>query len=105
MPYHITDWTYLLPLVKVVDALNLNMEHKARNFESPFLAALFLLNNFQFLLKSLKKWVHPFIGSFEIMHCKYSNSKLLSLLEDALSNIEDHYTGVVIQQGQAYQKV
>ena len=38
--------------VRVLDALSLNMEHKARNFESTYLAALFLLNNYQFVLKT-----------------------------------------------------
>ncbi len=38
--------------VRVLDALNLNLEHKARNFESPHLAALFLLNNFKFVHKT-----------------------------------------------------
>jgi len=41
----------------VVDALNLNMEHKSRNYESPSLAALFLFNNYQFILKSFTRLV------------------------------------------------
>ena len=41
--------------VRALDALNLNMEHKARNFESPYLAALFLLNNFHFVHKSFSQ--------------------------------------------------
>lgn len=42
-------------VVRALDALNLNMEHKARNFESPYLAALFLLNNFHFVHKTFSQ--------------------------------------------------
>ncbi len=41
--------------VRVVDALNFNMEHKAKNFESPYLAAIFLLNNFHFVHKTFSQ--------------------------------------------------
>lgn len=74
-------------LVRVLDALNLNMEHKARNFESSFLAAIFLLNNFHFVHKTFSQ-----------------NDQLLSLLEEAFPDIENHYSGLVMQQGRAYQR-
>lgn len=56
--YYKIIWVSLLSsVVRVLDALNLNMEHKARNFESICLAALFLLNNFQYVLKTFSQWV------------------------------------------------
>ena len=53
---HVMLWEPL-PAVRVLDALNLNMEHKARNFESSFLAAIFLLNNFHFVHKTFSQYV------------------------------------------------
>ena len=41
--------------VRVLDALNLNMENKAKNYESPHLAAIFLLNNFHFVHKTFSQ--------------------------------------------------
>ncbi len=43
--------------VQVFNALNLNMENKAHNYESPFLAAIFLLNNFHFMHKTFKRYI------------------------------------------------
>lgn len=74
-------------LVRVLDALNFNMEHKAKNFESPYLAAIFLLNNFHFVHKMFSQ-----------------NDELLSLLEEAFADIETHYSGLVMHQGRAYQR-
>ena len=39
-------------IVQVIDALSLNMEMKSRTYESPVLAALFLMNNFHFIKSS-----------------------------------------------------
>lgn len=74
-------------LVRVVDALNFNMEHKAKNFESPYLAAIFLLNNFHFVHKTFSQ-----------------NDQMLNLLEEAFADIENHYSGLVMQQGRAYHR-
>lgn len=47
---------FLLPpspsLERVLDALGLNLENKARSYESPFLAAIFLMNNYHFIHKA-----------------------------------------------------
>jgi len=37
---------------RVLDALGLNLENKARSYESPFLAAIFLMNNYHFIHKA-----------------------------------------------------
>lgn len=42
-------------LVRVLDALNLNMENKARSYESPQLASLFLMNNYHFIHKTFTR--------------------------------------------------
>ena len=43
-------------LTRVVDALNLNMESKARSYEHPQLASLFLLNNYHFIHKTFTRY-------------------------------------------------
>ena len=48
---------FLCPTVRVVDALSLNLENKARSYETPNLAAVFLLNNFQFIHKTFTRYV------------------------------------------------
>lgn len=73
--------------VDVLNALNLNMENKARSYESPFLAAIFLLNNFHFIHKTFTK-----------------NSHMLRLLEGFYSEVQSHYEGVIQQQIHAYQR-
>ena len=44
-----------IPTVRVLDALNINMENKARSYESPFLAAVFLMNNYHFIHKTFTR--------------------------------------------------
>jgi len=72
---------------RVLDALGLNLENKARSYESPFLAAIFLMNNYHFIHKA-------FTG----------NDLMLSLLEIVFENAEDHYNNLVSQQGRLYQR-
>lgn len=73
--------------VDVLNVLNLNMENKARSYESPFLAAIFLINNFHFIHKTFTK-----------------NSQMLSLLEGVFGEVQSHYEGVIQQQIHAYQR-
>ena len=63
------------------------MENKARSYESTFLAAIFLLNNFHFIHKTFTK-----------------NSHMLCLLEGVYAEIQSHYEGVIQQQIHAYQR-
>ena len=73
--------------VDVLNVLNLNMENKARSYESPFLAAIFLINNFHFIHKTFTK-----------------NTQMLSLLEGVFGEVQSHYEGVIQQQIHAYQR-
>ena len=80
----------VLPLNIVVDVLNklnLNMENKARSYESSHLAAVFLLNNFHFIHKTFMK-----------------NSHMLRLLEGIYSEVQTHYEGIIQQQIHVYQR-
>ena len=44
------DFIFLIILlVQTLNVLTLNMEQKSRNYESPVLAAVFLLNNYSFI--------------------------------------------------------
>ena len=63
------------------------MENKGRSYESSFLAAIFLLNNFHFIHKTFTK-----------------NSHMLRLLEGVYSDVQNHYEGVIQQQMHAYQR-
>jgi hypothetical protein len=63
------------------------MEHKARNYESPSLASIFLVNNFHFILKTF-----------------FNNSLMLRLLEGVYSDIQTHFEGVIQEKIHAYQR-
>ena len=84
--------SYIRPLAfadagGVLDVLNMNMEHKARNYESPSLAAIFLINNFHFILKTF-----------------VNNSLMLRLLEGVYADIQTHFEGVIQEKIHAYQR-
>ena len=58
--YHCVELLYMSLaafslVVQVIDALSLNMEMKSRTYESPVLAALFLMNNFHFIKSSFMR--------------------------------------------------
>ena len=71
----------------VVDVLSINMENKARNYESPSLAAIFLVNNFHFVHKTFT-----------------NNSLMLRLLEGVYAEIQTHFEGVIQEKIHAYQR-
>ena len=47
----------LLLIERVLGALGLNLELKARVYEAASLSALFLLNNYHYILKALQRFV------------------------------------------------
>lgn len=71
----------------VLDVLNMNMEHKARNYESPSLSAIFLVNNFHFIHKTFM-----------------NNTLMLRLLEGVYADIQTHFEGVIQEKIHAYQR-
>ena len=48
-------WLYLCNAERVLGALGLNLELKARVYEAPTLCALFLLNNYNYIVKALQR--------------------------------------------------
>ena len=61
----------IVSAVGVLDTLNLNMDHKAKSFESPFLAGLFLLNNFQYILRSFTRSVSGSMPTVFLCVCTF----------------------------------
>lgn len=74
-------------LSRVLDALNINLKNKADAYESPVLGALFLMNNYHFILKIFTR-----------------NTTMQPLLERAVSDIEQHYTDLIEYEMKSYQK-
>lgn len=74
-------------MVQTLNVLALNMEQKARNYESPVLAAVFLLNNYSF--------VHSTFTRKELM---------LDLMRMALRDIEESYETFIDNQRKGYQR-
>lgn len=74
-------------LVRVLDALNINLDNKARCYENPFLSAVFLMNNYHFIHRA-------FTG----------NEIMLKQLTEVFQDIEDHYNSLIGNQGRAYQR-
>ena len=100
--------------VQVFNALNMNLENKAHNYESPFLAAIFLLNNFHFMQKTFNRQVTS-THTLTKPHLMYTppththththrNTHMLELQKMAFEKIEDHYDGLMIQHERAYQR-
>ncbi|KAK3738705.1 hypothetical protein QZH41_006251 [Actinostola sp. cb2023] len=72
---------------RVLGSLGLNLQLKAKVYESMTLSALFLLNNYHYILKALQR------------------SGLIALLNDGeITNIEDKYQIVVEEQKNMYDK-
>ncbi|CAI8016816.1 Exocyst complex component 7 [Geodia barretti] len=74
-------------LTRVVDALNLNMESKARSYEHPQLASLFLLNNYHFIHKTFTR-----------------NEEMQRLLEEAYGDVEQNYINSITTHLRNYQR-
>jgi exocyst complex protein 7 len=74
-------------LTRVVDALNLNMESKARSYEHPQLASLFLLNNYHFIHKTFTR-----------------NEEMQRLLEEAYGDVEQNYINSITTHMRNYQR-
>ena len=49
------DKLYLSNTDRVLGALGLNLELKARVYEAPTLSSLFLLNNYNYIVKALQR--------------------------------------------------
>ena len=49
------SWLYLSNAERVLGALGLNLELKARVYEAPTLCELFLLNNYNYIVKALQR--------------------------------------------------
>ena len=100
--------------VQVFNALNMNLENKAHSYESPFLAAIFLLNNFNFMQKTFNRQAtrthtftkgHTFTCTASLTHTHtHRNTHMLELQKMAFEKIEDHYDGLMIQHERAYQR-
>ncbi|KAL9956376.1 hypothetical protein ACROYT_G037843 [Oculina patagonica] len=72
---------------RVLGALGLNLELKARVYEAPTLCALFLLNNYNYIVKTLQR------------------SGLLALLQEGgITGVEKQYQQLIDEQKSAYQK-
>ncbi|XP_066291723.1 exocyst complex component 7-like isoform X3 [Branchiostoma lanceolatum] len=71
---------------KVLGALQLNLENKAKGYDDPALTAIFLLNNYHYILKSLK------------------SSGLLRVVVLQTSDIEEHYEDIIREQKRLYSK-
>ncbi|XP_020611079.1 exocyst complex component 7-like [Orbicella faveolata] len=72
---------------RVLGALGLNLELKARVYEAPTLCSLFLLNNYNYIVKALQR-----LG-------------LLALLQEGgISGVEKQYQQLIDEQKTTYQK-
>lgn len=72
---------------RVLGALGLNLELKARVYEAPTLSSLFLLNNYNYIVKTLQR------------------SGLLTLLQEGgIAGVEKQYEGLIDEQKATYQK-
>ena len=101
------------------------MENKARSYESPFLAAIFLMNNYNFVHKTFTRSVsilwqpldsdNPYwiwtmgldkADGVPVSHFLplSRNTLMLELMEDVSKDIDDHYLSMVTTQARAYQR-
>lgn len=72
---------------RVLGALGLNLELKARVYEAPTLSSLFLLNNYNYIVKALQR------------------SGLLTLLQEGgITGVEDQYQQLITEHKGTYQK-
>lgn len=72
---------------RVLGALGLNLELKARVYEAPTLSSLFLLNNYNYIVKALQR------------------SGLLALLQEGgIAGVEKQYQELIDEQKATYQK-
>eukprot|EP00058_Branchiostoma_floridae_P021667 XP_002607157.1 hypothetical protein BRAFLDRAFT_113774 [Branchiostoma floridae] len=71
---------------KVLGALQLNLENKAKGYDDPALTAIFLLNNYHYILKTLK------------------SSGLMRVVVLQTSDIEEHYEDIIREQKRLYSK-
>ena len=98
--------------MQVFNALNLNMENKAHSYESPHLAAVFLLNNFHFMHKTFNRLALTALWGSWLPWCVLTylslsltrNTHMLGLLEGVYEGIDNHYIGLISQQERAYQR-
>ncbi|XP_030840081.1 exocyst complex component 7 isoform X2 [Strongylocentrotus purpuratus] len=71
---------------KVLGALSLNLDQKAKTYSDQYLGALFLLNNYHYILKSLQR------------------SGLLKLVVLSNPDIETHYEDIIKEQKREYSR-
>ncbi|XP_027056688.1 exocyst complex component 7-like [Pocillopora damicornis] len=72
---------------RVLGALGLNLELKATVYEAPTLSSLFLLNNYNYIVKALQR------------------SGLLTLLQEGgITGVEDQYQQLIAEHKETYQK-
>ncbi|XP_078692219.1 exocyst complex component 7-like isoform X1 [Branchiostoma floridae x Branchiostoma belcheri] len=71
---------------KVLGALQLNLENKAKGYDDPALTAIFLLNNYHYILKTIK------------------SSGLLQVVVLQTSDIVEHYEDIIREQKRLYSK-
>ncbi|XP_038047296.1 exocyst complex component 7-like isoform X1 [Patiria miniata] len=73
-------------VAKVLGALSLNLDQKAKTYSDQYLGAIFLLNNYHFILKSLER---------------YDLTKLVII---STPDIESHYAEIIKEQKREYSK-
>ncbi|XP_022092388.1 exocyst complex component 7-like isoform X2 [Acanthaster planci] len=73
-------------VAKVLGALSLNLDQKAKTYSDQYLGAIFLLNNYHYILKSLER------------------SELMKLVLVSTPDIESHYADVIRDQKKEYSK-
>ncbi|XP_072167863.1 exocyst complex component 7-like [Diadema setosum] len=71
---------------KVLGALSLNLDQKAKTYSDQYLGAMFLLNNYHYILKSLQR------------------SGLIKLVVLSNPDIESHYEEIIKEQKKEYSK-
>lgn len=71
---------------KVLGALSLNLDQKAKTYSDQYLGAMFLLNNYQYILKSLQR------------------SGLIKLVVLSNPDIESHYEDIIKEQKKEYSR-
>ncbi|XP_071797550.1 exocyst complex component 7-like isoform X1 [Asterias amurensis] len=73
-------------VAKVLGALSLNLDQKAKTYSDQYLGAIFLLNNYHYILKSLER------------------SELMKLVIISTPDIETHYADIIREQKKEYSK-
>ncbi|XP_077980769.1 exocyst complex component 7-like isoform X2 [Glandiceps talaboti] len=73
-------------ITKVLGALGLNLDQKTKTYADSHLGAIFLLNNYHYILKSLQR------------------SGMIKLIKKNNSNVENYYEETILEQKRQYSK-